>query len=105
MQVGIANARFAPDDQELLEAGRLVAAWELAQATEKSFDGGALDMPVAERARRLLERRRAHLCLPRLGAALLSRRPSSSAPVVAALMVAPLSAKRRRPGALQLSVS
>jgi len=57
MQVGIANASFAPDDQELLEAERLVAAWELAQATEKSvaeLDGVTIDMPVAERARRLL---------------------------------------------------
>ncbi len=81
MQVGIANASFAPDDQELLEAERLVAAWELAQATEKSvaeLDGVTIDMPVAERARRLLERRRAHLCVPRLGAALLSRRARQS---------------------------
>jgi citrate lyase subunit beta/citryl-CoA lyase len=62
MQVQIANARFAPDQRALLAAENLVAAWERAQAAGKSvvqLEGAMIDKPVVERARRLLQRRRA----------------------------------------------
>jgi citrate lyase subunit beta/citryl-CoA lyase len=62
-QVKIANERFAPDAQARIAAERTLSAWRVAQAEGKSvveFEGIMIDAPVAERARRLLQRR--HNC-------------------------------------------
>jgi len=60
-QVPVLNAVFAPSAKEILEAQRVVSAWQTAVAEGRSvvaLDGRMVDKPVAERARRLLDRSR-----------------------------------------------
>lgn len=56
-QLGIVNAVFAPSDAELERAQRIVAAYEQGVAQGRgavALDGEMIDLPVVERARRLL---------------------------------------------------
>jgi citrate lyase subunit beta/citryl-CoA lyase len=58
-QVDIVNARFKTPVSALSAARRVLAAWEEAQAVGSAvvqLDGVMIDRPVAERARRLLQR-------------------------------------------------
>ncbi|WP_336962791.1 CoA ester lyase [Sphingobium aquiterrae] len=58
-QVGAANACFGATPAEHAEARRIIAAWEDALAAGLSvtaLDGMMIDLPVAERAKRLLSR-------------------------------------------------
>jgi citrate lyase subunit beta/citryl-CoA lyase len=58
-QVAILNAGFAPSEAEVAQARRIVAALddaERAGAASTSLDGRMIDVPVAERARRILRR-------------------------------------------------
>jgi citrate lyase subunit beta/citryl-CoA lyase len=60
LQVTIANDRFAPDEHALVAAERTLDAWRISQTEGKSvveFEGKMIDAPVAERARRVLQRR------------------------------------------------
>ncbi len=57
-QVDIVNRLFTPSAAELDRAAEIVAAYEEAQAAGKgavALDGEMIDLPVVERARRLLE--------------------------------------------------
>jgi citrate lyase subunit beta/citryl-CoA lyase len=58
-QVDVVNGRFETPDSTLSAARRVLAAWEEAQANGSAvvqIDGVMIDRPVAERARRLLQR-------------------------------------------------
>ena len=58
-QAAAANACFAPAEAELADARRVLDAWERAQAgglAVTALDGRMIDLPVAERARRLVAR-------------------------------------------------
>jgi citrate lyase subunit beta/citryl-CoA lyase len=58
-QVAILNAGFAPSEDEVAQARRIVAALDEAEragAASTSLDGRMIDVPVAERARRILQR-------------------------------------------------
>lgn len=58
-QVECANRNFAPGTAAIAEAEAILEAWEQAQAQGKAvtaLDGMMIDLPVAERARRLLQR-------------------------------------------------
>lgn len=58
-QIDIVNAAFTPAEDDVLEAQRLVAAFEEAQQAGLmafSFDGNMVDAPHLHRARRLIER-------------------------------------------------
>jgi citrate lyase subunit beta / citryl-CoA lyase len=54
--VPILNAAFAPSPEALDRARRLVAAFEAAGGGALEFEGRMVDLPVVERARRLLAR-------------------------------------------------
>ena len=54
--VPILNAAFAPDAAALEAARRLVAAFEAAGAGAFTFEGRMVDLPIVERARRLIAR-------------------------------------------------
>lgn len=57
-QVQAANEVFGITEQERVEAEAIMAAWKLAQSEGRavaSHDGKMIDLPVAERARRILE--------------------------------------------------
>lgn len=59
-QVDIVNRLFTPSEAELDRAAEIVAAYEEAQAAGMgavALDGEMIDLPVVERARRLLETR------------------------------------------------
>jgi citrate lyase subunit beta/citryl-CoA lyase len=56
-QVEAANAGFLPSERQLTEAGRIVEAFEAAQARGSAvtlLDGNLIELPVVERARALL---------------------------------------------------
>jgi citrate lyase beta subunit len=56
-QVGVVNRVFAPDDEDIRWAQRVVAAYERAQLAGEgvtAVDGLMVDRPVVERARRIL---------------------------------------------------
>jgi citrate lyase subunit beta/citryl-CoA lyase len=58
-QVPILNAGFAPSELEVAQARRIVAALDNAEragAASTSLDGRMIDVPVADRARRILRR-------------------------------------------------
>lgn len=58
-QVPVINEEYGPRAEEVARARRLVAAFEAALAEGKgavAFEGGMIDKPVAERARRLIAR-------------------------------------------------
>lgn len=58
-QVAVANAVFGLSAADRAEAERILAAWDAAQAqglSVVSMDGAMIDLPVAERARKLLAR-------------------------------------------------
>jgi citrate lyase beta subunit len=60
-QVAIVNGVFTPDEQRLERARRIVEAYEHGLAEGRgavALDGGMIDLPVVERARRLLARAR-----------------------------------------------
>ncbi|MGG5891002.1 HpcH/HpaI aldolase/citrate lyase family protein [Falsiroseomonas sp. HC035] len=60
-QVAIINEIYGPSEQQLDRARRLVAAFEAAVAAGEgavAFEGAMVDLPVADRARRLLARAR-----------------------------------------------
>lgn len=60
-QVPILNAGFSPPEEEVARAERLVAAYARAKSQGMGaieFEGTMVDEPVAERARKLLERAR-----------------------------------------------
>jgi citrate lyase subunit beta/citryl-CoA lyase len=57
--VPIINEEYGPSPNEVDRARRLVAAFDAALAEGKgavAFDGAMIDLPVAERARRVLAR-------------------------------------------------
>ena len=57
-QIGTINACFAPSDEEIEQARRVVAAYEEAESRGRgstSLDGRVIDVPVVKRARALLE--------------------------------------------------
>jgi citrate lyase subunit beta / citryl-CoA lyase len=57
--VPLLNEGFMPDENQIAEARRIVEAFEAAEKAGKgaiSLDGKMIDLPVAERARRLLAR-------------------------------------------------
>lgn len=59
--VPLLNEGFTPDEAQLVEARRIVEAFEPAEKAGKgaiSLDGKMIDLPVAERARRLIARAR-----------------------------------------------
>jgi len=59
--VSLLNEGFAPDEAQLAEAQRIVDAFEAAEKAGRgaiSVDGKMVDLPVAERARRLIARAR-----------------------------------------------
>ena len=56
--VPILNAAFAPSPAELDRARRLVAAFEAAGQGALEFEGKMVDLPIVERARRLIARAR-----------------------------------------------
>jgi len=56
-QIDIVNDAFGPDTEELARAGRIVAAFDAAEADGRAaltVDGEMVDYPVVERARRTL---------------------------------------------------
>lgn len=58
-QVALAIDAFSPSNQEVEQAARIVRAFEDAEAQGRSataLDGNMIDRPIAERARRLLQR-------------------------------------------------
>lgn len=60
-QVAIVNEEYGPSAAEVDRARRLIAAFEAALAEGKgavAFDGAMIDLPVVERARRLITRAR-----------------------------------------------
>jgi citrate lyase subunit beta/citryl-CoA lyase len=56
--VPILNAAFTPTPEAVAHARRMVAAFEAAGGRACAFDGRMIDVPVVERARRLLARAR-----------------------------------------------
>ena len=57
-QIATINACFAPSDEEIEQARRVVAAYEEAESRGRgstSLDGRVIDVPVVKRARALLE--------------------------------------------------
>ncbi|RMF92608.1 MAG: hypothetical protein D6736_03160, partial [Nitrospinota bacterium] len=61
-QVPICNAAYAPTEEEIAYARRIIAAFEagVAQGTAAvAVDGRMIDIPVADKARRLLARAQA----------------------------------------------
>ncbi len=59
--VPILNAAFSPSDAQIDHAQRLIAAFEAAAARgigAIAFEGRMVDLPVVDRARQLLARRR-----------------------------------------------
>lgn len=57
-QIGVINAGFRPSEQELELARRIIEAFETAQRQGSgavALDGKMIDVPIVERARRLLE--------------------------------------------------
>jgi len=54
--VPILNAAFAPAPAALDRARRMIAAFEAAGGSAFAFEGAMVDLPIVERARRLLER-------------------------------------------------
>ncbi len=63
-QIDVINAAFSPDERDVEQARREVAAFEAAEREGRgstSLDGQVIDVPVAERARRLLRRHEAAL--------------------------------------------
>jgi citrate lyase subunit beta/citryl-CoA lyase len=62
-QVAVANAVFTPDHEQVVEACRIVEAFDAAEASgiaAISVDGRMIDYPVVEAARRLLARAQRH---------------------------------------------
>jgi citrate lyase subunit beta/citryl-CoA lyase len=62
-QVPIINEEYGPSSAELDRAGRLTAAFDAAMAQGQgavAFEGAMIDLPVVERARRVLARARSH---------------------------------------------
>jgi len=60
-QVAVVNEEYGPAPAEVERARRLIAAFEVALAEGKgavAFEGAMIDLPVVERARRLLARAR-----------------------------------------------
>jgi citrate lyase subunit beta/citryl-CoA lyase len=58
-QVPVLNAGFAPSEDEVARASQIVAALEAAErqgAASAALDGRMIDVPVADRARRVLRR-------------------------------------------------
>jgi citrate lyase subunit beta/citryl-CoA lyase len=58
VQIEIANRAFSPKPEELEEAGKIISAFEEAEARGRgvaSLDGKMIDAPVAARARRIAE--------------------------------------------------
>ena len=59
--MSLLNDGFAPDQAQVDEAQRIVDAFDAAEKAGRgaiSLDGKMIDLPVAERARRLLARAR-----------------------------------------------
>lgn len=54
--VPILNAAFAPGPEAVDRARRMIAAFEAAGGAAFAFEGAMVDLPIVERARRLLER-------------------------------------------------
>jgi len=60
-QVAVVNEEYGPAPAEVERARRLIAAFDVALAEGKgavAFEGAMIDLPVVERARRLLARAR-----------------------------------------------
>jgi citrate lyase subunit beta/citryl-CoA lyase len=54
--VPVLNQAFSPSDMEVDRAKRLIAAFETAGVGAVSFEGKMVDLPIVERARRLLSK-------------------------------------------------
>ncbi len=54
--VAILNHAFAPDPEAVARARRMIAAFEAGDGSAMAFEGGMIDLPVVDRARRLLAR-------------------------------------------------
>jgi citrate lyase subunit beta/citryl-CoA lyase len=57
-QIGPANAAFTPDAASVVQAQRIVAAFDQAEAqglASIQLDGQFIDYPIVQRARRVLE--------------------------------------------------
>lgn len=56
-QIGVINTSYSPSDADIVEAQRVIAAFEEAERTGRgstSLDGRVIDVPVVKRARALL---------------------------------------------------